>query len=317
MCLTVLALDASRQFPLVVAANRDEYFARSATRLAWWTPEAAPQQILAGRDIQGGGTWMGLTAEGRLALVTNIRKPHHVDASAPTRGRIVPAWLRGDMPADRFWPRVALSGHEPFNLIAADFRAGDCFWASSERACPRRIERGIVGLSNGGLDEPWPKVVALKKAVQQGLDIARSVDEMANHLFSALADRSVARDAALPKTGVSLELERMLSPAFIRSPDGQYGTRCSTLIITERVGKRLTTHVFERTFTSGPGVALLRRASLKDWPPKYQLDSSSEPDLPVEASPVSDSELTEHAPLPDTASPKRRVRSLLRPASKL
>jgi hypothetical protein len=109
----------------------------------------------------------------------------------------------------------------------------------------------------------------------------------------------------------------MLSPAFIRSPDGLYGTRCSTLIVTERVGKRLTTHVLERTFTAGPGVALLRRTSLKDWPPKYQLDSSSEPDLPVETSPVSDSELAEQAPLGDTATRKRRVRSLLRPASKL
>lgn len=318
MCLTVLALDASRQFPLVVAANRDEYFARSATRLAWWTPEAAPHQILAGRDVQGGGTWMGLTAEGRLALVTNIRKPHQVDTSAPTRGRIVPAWLRGDMAADRFWPHVALSGHEPFNLIAADFRAGDCFWASSERACPQRIERGIVGLSNGRLDEPWPKVAELKKAVQQGLDMARSVDELANHLFAALANRRAAPDAALPKTGVSLDLERMLSPAFIRSADGLYGTRCSTLIVTERVGKRLTTHVLERTFTAGPGVALLRRASLKDWPPKYRLDDSSgEPDLPVEAGPVSDSELVEHTPLAESAAPKRRVRSLLRPAGKL
>lgn len=317
MCLTALALDASRRFPLVVAANRDEYFARAAGRLAWWTPEGAPQPILSGRDIQAGGTWMGLTAQGRLALVTNIRKPHTPDGRAPSRGRIVPAWLKGDLPAERFWPLVALSGHEPFNVIAADFRAGDCFWASSEQACPRRIERGIVGLSNGRLDEPWPKVVALKQALQQGLDIARSVDELANHLFVALADRDVAADEALPKTGVSLELERMLSPAFIRSPDGLYGTRCSTLVITERVGKRLVTHVLERTFTAGPGLALLRRASIKDWPPKYRLDGSTEPEPAAETSPVADAELVEHAPLGDALPRKRRVRSLLRPAGKL
>lgn len=317
MCLTALALDASRQFPLVVAANRDEYFARGATRLAWWTPEAAPHQILSGRDVQGGGTWLGLTAQGRLALVTNLRTPHRPDPFAPTRGRIVPSWLRGDLPADRFWPQVALSGYEPFNLIAADFRAGDCFWATSEHGCPQRLERGIVGLSNGKLDEPWPKVVALKKAVQLGLNTTHSVDELANHLFAALADRSMAPDAVLPKTGVALDVERMLSPAFIRSPDGLYGTRCSTLVITERVNKRLITHVFERTFTAGPGVALLRRATLKDWPPKYQLDEGGEADLPVEAGPVSDSELVVHTPF--TAAPvrKRRVRSLLRPAAKL
>jgi uncharacterized protein with NRDE domain len=316
MCLTALALDASRQFPLVLAANRDEYFARSAARLAWWTPEGFTQPIISGRDLQGGGTWLGLTAEGRLALVTNLRKPTRADPNAPTRGLIVPAWLRGDMAADRFWPHMALSGHEPFNLIAADFRAGDCFWASSEHASPQRIERGILGLSNGLLDEPWPKVLALKKAVQSGLDTANTVDGLANRLFVALADRSVATDDALPKTGVTLELERMLSPAFIRSADGSYGTRCSTLIITERVGKRLVTHVLERTFTSGPGVALLRRATLKDWPPKYRLDPNTEPDLPAEAGPVSDSELAEPSPPLDTAQRKRRVRSLLRPASK-
>lgn len=317
MCLTALALDASRQFPLVVAANRDEYFARPANRLAWWTPDGAAHPILSGRDAQAGGTWMGLTAQGRLALVTNIRRPHSPDGEAPTRGRIVPGWLRGDLPAERYWPRVALSGHEPFNLIAADFRAGDCFWASSDHACPRRIERGIVGLSNGTLDEPWPKVVALKQAVQQGLDIARSVDELANQLFAALADRTVAPDSALPKTGVSMDLERMLAPAFIRSPDGLYGTRCSTLVITERVGKRLVTHVLERTFTSGPGLALLRRASLKDWPPKYRLDNSGEPEPTAETSPVADTELAEHAPGQEGAARKRRVRSLLRPAGKL
>jgi uncharacterized protein with NRDE domain len=123
MCLTALALDASRQFPLVVAANSDEFFARAAHRLAWWTPEGSAHPVLAGRDVQAGGTWMGLTAQGRLALVTNIRRPHTPDGQAPTRGRIVPAWLRGDLPAERFWPRVALAGHEPYNLIAADFRA--------------------------------------------------------------------------------------------------------------------------------------------------------------------------------------------------
>lgn len=317
MCLTTLALDASRQFPLVVAANRDEYFARGANRLAWWTPEGWSHQILSGRDLRGGGTWMGLTVQGRLALVTNLRKPHQPDPAAPTRGRIVPAWLRGDMAAERFWPYVALSGHEPFNLIAADFRAGDCFWASSERACPQRLERGIVGLSNGLLDEPWPKVVALKKAVQLGLDIASSVDELAKHLFAALADRNLVPDEMLPNTGVDMNLERMLSSAYIRSPDGLYGTRCSTLIITERVGKRLTTHVLERTFTSGPGLALLRRASLKDWPPKYRIADGDEPDLLAEASPVADSELAEHSTLLAlTANRRRRVRSLLRPASK-
>jgi uncharacterized protein with NRDE domain len=314
MCLIGLALDASRRFPLVVAANRDELVDRPASRLAWWSPEGGGPAILSGRDQLAGGTWLGLTAEGRLAMVTNVRKPVLQDPDAPSRGAIVARWLRGDLPAERYWPLTAMSGHQPFNLIAADFRAGDCFWASSEQACPQRIERGIVGLSNGSLDEPWTKVEHLKARMQQGLDAAGSVDDLAARLFAALADRTPAEDAHLPSTGIGRDRERLLSPAFIRTPDGRYGTRCSTLVITERVAKRMVTHVFERSFTPGPGLALLRRSTLKDWPPKYQLAGSNEPDLPAQVEPVAESELAEAHAEPVR---KRRVRSLLRPAGKV
>lgn len=312
MCLLALALDESRRFPLVVAANRDEFFDRPASRLAWWSPAADAPDILSGKDLSAGGTWMGLTAAGRLAMLTNVRTGQPAEVGTPSRGLIVPRWLRGDQTADRFWPHVALSGHAPYNLIAVDFRQGDCFWASSERVHPQRLERGLFGLSNSGLDEPWPKVVALKQRLQQALSAADSVDGLAAALFAALADRSVPPDERLPHTGVGLDLERMLSPAFIRSPDGRYGTRCATLIITERVNKRLITHVLERTFTAGAGVALLRRATLKDWPPKYLPGDAAEAHTPSEIGPVSDSELPEW----QAAEPpkKRRVRSLLRPA---
>lgn len=316
MCLVSLALDVSRQFPLVLAANRDEYFDRPASRLAWWTPEGGGPDILSGRDLRAGGTWLGLTAQGRLAVVTNLRRPGTPDPQAPSRGRLVTQWLSQiDRRPDVLWPEMAMSGYEPFNLIAADFREGQCFWASSERACPQRIDRGIVGLSNGLLDEPWPKVSALKTGLADALASATTVDDLAARLFAALADRSTAPDDALPSTGVGLEAERMLSAAFIRSPDGRYGTRCSTLVISERVGKRLVTHVLERTFTAGPGLALLRRSTLKDWPPKYRLSQDGEPDLPVQTGEVAESELAE---VSRTEAPRRqRVRSLLRPANKL
>ena len=320
MCLLALALDDSRRFPLVLAANRDEFFARPASRLAWWSPGGQAPDILSGRDLSAGGTWLGLTAAGRLAMLTNVRRPFPAEPDAPSRGLIVPQWLRGDLPADRFWPRVALSGHAPFNLIAIDFRQGDSFFASSEQACPQRLERGLFGLSNASLDTPWPKVTALKQRLRSALSTAMSVDELANLLFAALADREPADDAALPHTGVPHDKEKMLSPAFIRSPDGQYGTRCSTLVITERVNKRLVTHVLERTFTAAPGLALLRRASLKDWPPRYLLDdpqaAHGPADPPSEISPVADAELAD-APSPSAAVPvkKRRVRSLLKPVA--
>ena len=312
MCLIALALDESRRFPLVVAANRDEFFSRPASRLGWWSPGAGGPQILSGRDLAAGGTWMGLTAAGRLAMVTNVRKPYQPDDTMPSRGLIVPQWLRGDLPGERFWPQVAMSGYAPFNLVAIDFRHGDSFWASSERACPQRLQRGLFGLSNAGLDSPWPKVQRLKHRLKQALGESEEVDSLARRLFEALADRTEAADTELPHTGVGRDKERMLSPAFIRSPDGRYGTRCSTLIITERVNKRLVTHVMERSFTSGPGLALVRRSQLKHWPPRYIADNPE----PVDASeigPVDDSELAL-----STATPakKHRVRSLIKPATR-
>ena len=312
MCLVALALDDSRRFPFVVAANRDEFFARPANRLAWWTHADGGPEILGGRDLSAGGTWMGLTAAGRFALVTNVRRPQVPDPEAPSRGEIVASWLRTEQRPDQFWMQTSLSGYAPFNLIAADFRRGDCFWATNERALPHRIERGIFGLSNAALDTPWPKVGALKAQVAQALKEAESVDMLADRLFAALADETPAPDDELPATGIDRELERVLSPAFIRTADGSYGTRCSTVVVTERVRRQLVTHVFERTFTQEPGVALLRRARLADWPPRYADRSHG----PVEVSAVAESALDAEAVAAGTELAIRRTRhrTLLRPA---
>jgi uncharacterized protein with NRDE domain len=316
MCLVALAIDENRRFPLVIAANRDEFFDRPASRLAWWTPDEGGPEILAGRDLSAGGTWMGLTAAGRLALVTNVRRIVEPDPDAPSRGGIVPAWLRTEQRPDQFWMQTSLSGYMPFNLVAADFRRGDCFWASNEHAVPRRMERGIFGLSNAALDTPWPKVVTLKQRLAEAIETADSADALSARLFAALADRSPAPENALPSTGIGRERELLLSPAFIRTPDGRYGTRCSTVIITEKVKRQLVTHVFERTFTAGPGVALLRRALLKDWPPRYADRAHG----PVELSTVAESEV-DPTSAPPAAGPlvpmkRTRIRSLLKPSHK-
>jgi len=311
MCLVALALDQSRRFPLVLASNRDEYFKRPAARLAWWTPRPGDPAVLGGRDLESGGTWLGLTAQGRLALVTNVRGGMAVDANAPTRGRIVTEWLAARESTGDFWMRTALSGYNGFNLIAADFQRGECYWASNTVPYPMRLERGVYGLSNGGLDAPWPKVQALKARLSSAMDEAPAVDELASRLFAALADRSPAPDADLPQTGIPLEWERQLSSAFIRTSDQAYGTRCSTLIIAERTGRRLVTHVLERTFNAGAAVALLRRSTLRDWPPRYTDEPASGA---FEQAAVSESELSPIAPEAPTLAKKTRVRSLLKPA---
>ncbi|MDQ5897439.1 MAG: hypothetical protein QG612_1525 [Pseudomonadota bacterium] len=332
MCLAVLAIDHSRRFPLVLVSNRDEFFDRPASRLGWWTPPGGQAEILSGRDQSSGGTWLGLSATGRLALLTNVRDPRRQEPEAPTRGTIVPEWLSTDSAPDRFWVRSALRGHNGFNLIAADFARGDCWWMSNHARSPVRLERGLFGLSNAGLDTPWPKVVRLREQVAAAMaqasqgDLAPGADALAQQLLALLADRHQPEDEQLPATGVPLALERELAPIFVRTRDGRYGTRCSTVLITERIGRHLVTQVYERSHPTGPGLALMRRATLKDWPPRYQ----TEPVL-VETrmrehrgsvdSPVRDEALDEvdgRDPVGSTTGGARvvmpRVRGLLKPA---
>jgi uncharacterized protein with NRDE domain len=292
MCLVALAIDQSRRFPLVVASNRDEFFQRPTAGLAWWAPKPGDPAILSGRDLESGGTWMGLSARGRLALLTNVRSALPPEAGAPSRGRIVTDWLAGREETGDFWMRTALSGYNAFNLIAADFRRGECFWASNADPHPRRLDRGLYGLSNGGLDAPWPKVDALKTRLQAAMDAAASVDSLATRLFAALADRTLAADEALPHTGIPLERERQLSAAFIGTPEQRYGTRCSTLIITEKTARHPVTHVYERSFDAGGAALGLRRSRLRNWPPRYVEDDALGP---VELAPVSEHDVAVRA----------------------
>ncbi len=276
MCIVALAIDRHPRFPLVIAANRDEFFDRPTARLAWWQaePSAPDLPILGGRDLKEGGTWLGLNPAGRLGLVTNIRMPLPPDAQGASRGHLVPMWLRSRSAGGP----TGLSDCKPVNLLAADFAEGACWWASSTRPAAMRLGPGLHGLSNAELDTPWPKVTKLKQRVAGALDsnAAESLHTLVSELFAALHDRDVAADADLPRTGVSLEWERALSAIFIRSADGRYGTRCSTLVITERLQEHRVTHVLERSFPSGPGLALLRHVTLDGWPSPQQPTSAAD-----------------------------------------
>lgn len=263
MCLVAFALGRSARFPLVLASNRDEFFARPTAPLDWWPAEDGRAAILAGRDLQAGGTWLGLSRTGRLALVTNVRDGRGNDPQAPSRGALVPGWLGSDEPFDAHWPRLAAAGHNGYNLVAADVARGEWHWAGSHQAAPRRLTDGLHGLSNAALDTPWPKVERLKAALQRALDTADSAEGLASALFAALADPQRAPDHALPATGVPLALERDLSAAWIRTADGRYGTRCSTVVITERTAIGPVTQVIERRHGEQ---AAERRAALHGWP---------------------------------------------------
>jgi uncharacterized protein with NRDE domain len=230
MCLAVVAIDAHPDYALVLAANRDEFHRRPTAPAAWWTADAA-LPILAGRDLEQGGTWLGITRHGRWGFVTNVRDPARHDPGAPTRGTLVPALVRDPRPAsDTIASLVAAArAYNGFNLVGGD--ATGAAFGSNRAPATATLGRGIHGVSNAGLDTPWPKLVRTKAALaawaQRG---AAGFDAV----WAALADRTPARDDELPATGIPRERERLVSASFIVSSD--YGTRCSTIVAIGREG---------------------------------------------------------------------------------
>jgi len=261
MCLAALAVAQSPRFPWVLASNRDEFFNRPTAPLGWWQPAGQGESVLSGRDLAAGGTWLGLTRTGRLALVTNVREPGRFDPAAASRGVLVlQALARGA--ADAEWlAGLAAVPRNGYNLIVADLHSSRAVWASNRPAPQARaLDAGLFGLSNAALDTPWPKVTALKQRLGQAVAAALTPAALAEAAFAALADRHGAPDAALPATGVPLERERQLSPAFIRidgsaAGTGVYGTRCSTLVIVEQQATQRQIRVIERCYDEGGAVS--------------------------------------------------------------
>lgn len=224
MCLIVFAWQVVPGVPLVAAGNRDEFYNRPAAPADWW--EDYPY-VYAGRDLQGGGTWMGVTRDGRFAAVTNIRSPLYKRPGAPTRGALVADYLTGQTSAEEYIAEVSPRAHlySGFNLLVGD--RNTLIWYSNGADDERNghpLAPGVYGLSNGSLDAPWPKVVRTK--AQFASLLCQGAPE--SGFFEMLTDTMRASDCRLPSTGVSIEWERMLSAVCIESPD--YGTRASTVV---------------------------------------------------------------------------------------
>jgi uncharacterized protein with NRDE domain len=258
MCLIGLALDAHPRFGFVLAANRDEFFERRAAPLDWWRIGDDGPWVLGGRDLAAGGTWLGLADNGRFAALTNVRDPKRHRADTASRGGLVTAALNGGN---------LMTGTNPYNLIAGDLVRGAWTWRSDASTQGAALGPGIVhGLSNAALDTPWPKVQRLTRELRRSLGGAADAAVLTENLFSLLSDRSVAADADLPDTGIGLERERWLSPAFIASPDGLYGTRCSTVIVGERRADGWQLDVTERSFDARGQPTVQRSVRLAGWP---------------------------------------------------
>ena len=224
MCLIVFAWKLIPGVPLIAAANRDEFYNRPAAPAQWW--EEAPQ-VYAGRDLRGSGTWLGITQQGKFAALTNIRAPSERRSDAPSRGALVADYLRGELGAAEY---VAMLAERPddyngFNLLVGD--GTTMLWYSNRGQADERngkpLTSGVYGLSNGLLDDPWPKVVRTKASFCSLLCQSAPDDAY----FEMLSDTTRAPDCRLPSTGIDLELERVLSSVCIETPE--YGTRVSTL----------------------------------------------------------------------------------------
>ena len=228
MCLILFAWKKDQNYPLVLAANRDEFYERPSAPADFW--DDAPD-LLAGRDLRDGGSWLGITRGGRVAALTNYRDPTSLKTGAPSRGTLVSDYLRSLAPPGVYLDRVASEADRfnGFNLLVGDPDALFCFSNRGAREC---LQPGIYGLSNRLLDTPWPKVEKGKRGLKAILHDEKGVTPEA--LFKLLADRTPAPDDRLPDTGVGLEWERLLSPLFIESQ--AYGTRSSTVLLIDRNG---------------------------------------------------------------------------------
>jgi len=236
MCVIAFLWRPAGPVPLIVAANRDEFYGRPTAPLAWWEGK----RILAGRDLQAGGTWLGVARDGRFAAITNHRNPGLTRPDRASRGQLPVRFLEGRRTAATFLEqlRPEAADHNPFNLLLFDGHELLGFESCQDRVVP--LPPGIHAVSNGDFDEPWPKVEAMKAGLAAQVD-----DDEA--LLALLGDARPFVDDCLPRTGVPLELERALSPAFIRLPD--YGTRASTIV---RLGRDAMA-VLEQRFTfDGP-----------------------------------------------------------------
>lgn len=223
MCLIFLSINNHPEYKLIIAANRDEFYARKTAPALFWKDHP---EILGGRDLEASGTWMAMSKKGKISLVTNYRDPANINPKAPSRGQLVSDYLvNGDRP-DTYLQKVANVGqrYNGFNLLAGT--TNELWYYSNYGKGIQRLVPGIYGLSNHLLDTAWPKVVKGKENFAREL---KRNEITVDALMSMLYDEEQALDSLLPDTRIGLERERALSSMFIKTQG--YGTRCSTVVL--------------------------------------------------------------------------------------
>jgi uncharacterized protein with NRDE domain len=240
MCLIAIAIAQHPDYPLIIAANRDEFYSRPTAPLDYWDDQP---HILAGRDLKSLGTWLGITITGRIGAITNYRHPDALyrQSQGASRGELIRGFLEGSEPPQTYLEEIRPSrnSYSGFNLVVGEMT--DLWWYSNVSDEIKKLATGIHGISNHLLNTPWPKVEKIKSALAGIIEESRAIDP--ERLFELLSDREPPPDHELPDTGVGLEWERILSPIFITS--SIYGTRSSSVILMDR-HQRVT--FYERPF---------------------------------------------------------------------
>ena len=237
MCLIIFAHRAKPGYPLIIAANRDEFYARPAAEAdTWGTPSGGllQSQVLAGRDLQAGGTWLGITRNGRFAAVTNIYDPSQPEKKQRSRGDLTKNFLKSSQSAEQYCEAIITEFHQfaGFNLLIGDGEA--LYYANNFEEIIWRLEPGIYGLSNGLLNSGSPKVERGKKILHSLLNSVPTLNT--DQLIRMMADQEQTSGESLPSTGATLRLERQLSSIFTLDQERLYGTRCSTALIRNAKG---------------------------------------------------------------------------------
>ncbi len=246
MCLIIFAHQVAAATPLIVSANRDEFYTRPTEQAALWPDSTGPARLLAGRDLLAGGTWLGITRNGRFAAVTNIRDPSQPELKPRSRGELTRNYLLGNDDPEQYCLDLQehLDEFAGFNLLIGDRQ--QLFYVNNFLGRVDKLPPGIYGLSNGELNSDWPKIRRGKARLQQLLADPEAIST--DSLLQLMADRQPAADDELPDTGIPKALERSLSSAFIVNPERLYGTVCSTALIIDREGN---TRFSEQNFSAG------------------------------------------------------------------
>jgi uncharacterized protein with NRDE domain len=243
VCLLFIAYKSHPRYPLIIAANRDEFYNRPSQAASFW--EERPD-VLAGRDLKGGGTWLGITRGGRIAAITNFRDLGALKVNAPSRGLLVGDYLLGNDDPEEYLRDLKdrAGAYSGFNIVVG--QVDELCYFSNMDSTILKIPEGFHGMCNNFINTPWPKVERAKALL--GSIISEHEELPCEAIFDVLADRSRPDDSMLPDTGVGLEWERILSPIFVETEG--YGTRSSTIIIVKRDGGAI---FVERVFDGEAG----------------------------------------------------------------